>query len=613
MSYCGDLLRQHIRCGDNVMELFTVERFPLWQSNCQFYGFNMLLPHIRRIKPGYTSSQSSLQTASKWIQHCTADHVGCGSGDGHQLPTRVLDLSCSPIRLHESKGESGKWACLSHCWGLQGESNVLRTTHQNISAFTKGIPIHSLTQTFAEAVDFIRGLGVQYVWIDSLCIIQDDPADWERESARMADIYMNSYVNIAASASWNTDGGCYTRTGEMLPKPTKVAEIETTDGRVVPIYMHRFSKHDPENASFPLAKRAWVFQEQLLSPRTIHFLGPELVLECRERLECECNFLSDPSSGRFTSLKDWFSRAASSSSEVSHAIWRRTIDEYSRKDLTYRSDKLPALSGLARAFSITSPGTYLAGLWRNSLLDDLLWFALPRNQGLAFRNSQYRAPTWSWASLDNASISYHHDRARTISYQAEVVKAETVLSGPDPTGAVSSGFIVLRAPAIDSTVSIGQGYARIKCPTAFSDATFECYMDEAPSHPESGQNLGSSFPVKLLYIKSPAFQFTFDSDTNPPVGLWQFLIVQSHFGSKNTYKRVGLLAISAFSQSKESEEAKKNDLRKRNEALPDKLGQSSTTIDIDKEIKDDYWNRRLINGTFIQSLDRVPKAEFKII
>ncbi|KAJ4286394.1 hypothetical protein N0V88_008017 [Collariella sp. IMI 366227] len=127
------------------------------------------------------------------------------------LPSRVLDVQAageSGVRLYEpAEGEKAPYICLSHCWGHRP---FLRTLSGNLAAHRSEIIWDRLPQTFREAITFTRQLGVRYLWIDSLCIVQDDQRDWRCEAARMAGIYEHSMLVISATKSHGAYGGLFT-------------------------------------------------------------------------------------------------------------------------------------------------------------------------------------------------------------------------------------------------------------------------------------------------------------------------------------------------------------------------------------------------------------------
>lgn len=366
-----------------------------------------ILPTRRDITTLDYGGEGSFNTALDWIQNCVTRH-GCSDNALTVLPTRVVSTGVddSPIRIVSGNLKHDRYICLSHCWG---QERPLVTTTKNLSSFAEQIPWSAIPATFQDAILFARRLGIQYIWIDSLCIIQDSLADWAIESSRMADIYRNSYVTIAATSSKGSTGGLYlkharqpgvTLRGETsLDKPYSIrcqyamaphnpVEEETPKNAIQhPISIVQALEDSGEVVPvFPLLTRGWVFQERLLSPRFLQFGRDELLWDCRESMLCECG-------QRYPDLPYNQVNPGTNDDLLAHK-WRKTVEFYSTLNLTFPTDKLPALSGLAKRMSEHRPREiYLAGLWSNSLNLDLLW--MPHGPERA--QEEYLGPSWSWS------------------------------------------------------------------------------------------------------------------------------------------------------------------------------------------------------------------------
>ena len=189
-----------------------------------------------RLRESDSGSELSFHRICNWITLCDKEHR-CASFTA-LLPTRVLDVCPnSPyIRLVETSGQLGKYITLSYCWGT---SNVITTKLSTINARKESIPLDDLPQTFLDAVWIARHLDIQYLWIDALCIIQDDLLDWEHESSKMASIYGMSYLTIAATGSADSLGGCFTAwssrscTGLVSPDATSLGRSICIDAAPV--------------------------------------------------------------------------------------------------------------------------------------------------------------------------------------------------------------------------------------------------------------------------------------------------------------------------------------------------------------------------------------------
>jgi hypothetical protein len=382
------------------------------------------------------------------------------------------------VRLYETQRELAHYTTLSHCWGTK---HIAITTKATLEQRKLEVQWPQLSRTFQDAINITRALGIRYIWIDSLCIIQDDKEDWERESAKMAEIYSCSYLNLAATGSADGDGGCLFNRSTLSGKsqyPVEFREIKhESGGRSSSIFARRllsdahihFTDLEPPNAeqmlgSAPLLTRAWVLQERFLTARTLHCHAAELVWECEESLLCECGGVDDHNSGSTqanTRLKSTCAEAFAGQKTVKQTgnLWFDIISLYSRLKLSNESDRLPALSGLAKRFSDVFLGSYLGGLWETDLPQALLWQACPSLHGNVSRTAlQNRIPTWSWASVQFHDTDFGglitYDTATyfglELDYRLSIIASSSPPSGLDPFGQVSGGMMELRGAFIST-------------------------------------------------------------------------------------------------------------------------------------------------------------------
>lgn len=391
-----------------------------------------------RLVPPDPMLPSVLAKITNWIQHCEESH-GHVQRDERETPTRILKIKDNgqTISLCEGTNIEGGYAALSYCWGSD------RPLTLNAGSFTKlvkGMKIVDLPKTFQDAVWVISQLGLSHLWIDSLCIFQDDPSDWARESGRMAKVYGNSTVTIAASrAACSSEGFLGKRTpriyvavpfrddhvsGELLIFPLHVRNVGDTS---------RYVRLEDE----PLTSRGWVLQERYLSPRTIHFGNSQVCFECTTA------FI--PEDGCSASPSRWNWQYSLPNAVYWETEWKQVVGLYSQRNLSVTSDKLPAVAGIAEYFAKIAAAAsvdnrYLAGLWQNDIILNLCWYIDIRKH-YQRRSGQYRAPTWSWASL-NASISFAAMKYPLATFQ----KAHVDLDTPDsPFGKTTGGWIKLQA------------------------------------------------------------------------------------------------------------------------------------------------------------------------
>lgn len=200
------------------------------------------------------------------------------------------------VRVVEPKRRRGAYIALSHSWGAH--QNCI-TTQASLESRLTDIPWATIPKTFQDVMALTLNLGFRYIWIDSLCIVQDDPMDWETESARMAEIYHGAILTIAATSSAGDNEGCCSKTSDRFPDMEIALPDDTGACRLAVRQPHRhwttqsgsgLSKH------FPLLTRGWAFQERLLSKRVLHLSESELVWECRESSLCECGGLGQQNS-----------------------------------------------------------------------------------------------------------------------------------------------------------------------------------------------------------------------------------------------------------------------------------------------------------------------------
>jgi hypothetical protein len=308
------------------------------------------------------------------------------------------------------------------------------------------IPIESLSQTFIDSIEFTRSLGVQYIWIDSLCILQDSPEDWQAEALQMDKVYRNCICNIAATGSSDSGGGLFQDRDEAWVTPEKVRIQYSGHDRVyLASLQHLWEKWVCRGS---LNRRGWVFQERLLSPRTLHF-SSQLFWECRTLQACETFPEGMPEDERDyedvdgalypISQKNWSDQ---------HKIaghWDYLVEVYGRCSITKPDDRLIAIAGVAKSLQPVLDDVYLAGLWKKDLPWNLVW-SLHNVEGDLSVPSKYRCPSWSWASLDynsawiNDLLIYERSRIGSLVNIGEPFMEPL---GPDLFGALRTGYLPL--------------------------------------------------------------------------------------------------------------------------------------------------------------------------
>ncbi|KAK5123292.1 hypothetical protein LTR85_002722 [Meristemomyces frigidus] len=365
------------------------------------------------------------------------------------------------LRLVESKNisELSCYVALSHTWGPS--SGILTATQKTLDERKLRIPLTSLPANFREAAVVAQAFGVQYLWIDSLCIIQDSESDWALESANMHRIYAHSYLTIAATrASSSTDGFLQHRRAKeraalrfvIDPITQTVGEFYASirDGHWLEADHEKYVEDSCWN------QRGWTLQERILSKRVLHFTDHMLYYECR----C-LDWMEDnrPAYAAVTRTP-WLGSGPAGFHEDYHRespttslydSWYMLVERYSARSLTKVEDKLPALSGVAHEMAKLSGDQYLAGLWRSDLASSLLWNP---NGRASVPAKSYRCPSWSWAQIDGqVSISREPGRSSCFSVLQAVVTPETT----DDMGRARSGHLTLRGKIANVTSIRSQG------------------------------------------------------------------------------------------------------------------------------------------------------------
>lgn len=359
------------------------------------------------------------------------------------------------------------------------EKKPLTTTSGTLKQRLQQIPMAILPKTFQDAIAFTRGLGLSYIWIDSLCIIQDLTSDWKNEAAQMAGIYKNSYVTIAAESSRNSHEGMF---GERILAFQPIEVPFYSKARAIRAIVHiRQALDDWETCvngtKSALRSRAWVLQESLLAPRTIRVSSQQMFWECRSKSLAEGNMTPIPLREKGGEKKwDWsrnkrfLSEVANESGsseaetedmkdqgltarDIMYLQWSSIIRDYSYRKLSFPSDIFPALEGLAREFNTRLNDKYVAGLWKADLLRGLLWKVEgPKPGEIPLEATPYRAPSWSWASTFGGIISDARECVHRVgNYHVEIVDIQVYPVGdftPDsdanPYGGIKGGSLTLR-------------------------------------------------------------------------------------------------------------------------------------------------------------------------
>lgn len=417
----------------------------------------------------YPGSSNNLVKIRSWLNDCQ-EHQNCKTMLG-VMPTRLIEITGTSenigLRLCQTE-EVGRipFAALSYCWG--GEQ-PMKCLSSNIVSYGTAIPFEEQLPTVKDAAKVCQGIGLQYLWIDALCIIQDDSNDKSVEIAKMTSIYGSATVTIAAARSSSATEGFL---GERFPGPREGATVSyrCIDGELGSITLVKLDDHGFEPVE-PIDERGWTLQERLMSSRIIEFGSRQTRWICPETgssggfslegftdgWKRDVNYSSKRRTEALENIRitsstiDFYGRPRNSQfKEYSKAMqhWEKICETFTERALTISSDRALAISGIAQIFAESSGDQYIAGLWKSCFHSGLLWKI--GHSTLSPKNipqpTTYQGPSWSWLSV-NGPVNFGQ-MCRPSECVAEILSCETEpVNETAPYGLIreGSGRLVLAA------------------------------------------------------------------------------------------------------------------------------------------------------------------------
>lgn len=435
-----------------------------------------------------------------FLRRCLAgegEHWYCGNPTGDFVPRRLLrfekvqDDTFQVTLKYPSKGTP--YVALSYCWGGQQPH---RLTTSRLSAYTEdGIPWSTIPKTIQDGIRVAETFGFNVIWVDSICILQDDEEDMSKELIGMEQVYRSAVFTIVAASSDRAENGFLTASDENF-----VCSLPfiSEDGTTSSVYVLT-DAFDPD----PSDCRAWTMQESYLSRRLLRFGRLRTDFSChafRENEKIEILRISDGWNPRFkadevgphlpplSSLLDTSElRVLTGADNVPNTTaqttaapfeWMHIVKEYTRRSLTIPSDRSVAIAGLAKFFAGSRNDTYIAGHWSSDLARELCWVSEARDDGPQLPTGY--APSWSWMSV-NTPVAFPHTPTRRMDLRYEsaisILQYGYELKDPDmPYGAVNYAHLKVRGRLGRGLVT-EDGHVLIKT----GSETFICLDDDSTS------------------------------------------------------------------------------------------------------------------------------------
>lgn len=405
-------------------------------------------------------SEPQIALINHWRQVCEKEHKSCRKTSLHQLlPSRYLEIidpsdERAGVRLVQNQDKKrGAYACLSYCWGDNANTQAGQTTHDNLASQLQGIPMNMLPNTVADTIWLCYKLGIRFLWVDRLCILQDDLNDWSKEASRMCEVYSRSALTISVPICQESSESFlakrrlgfrddnFAATTYMDKDLTKIGVFFFTtlpcnlDG---PWFLERnwftISRVLSEEPSRWL-QRCWTFQEWILPPRVLH-IDSITLWDCLDGYGNEV-FRRQMKEPVLSRNPEEFGKTMS---------WRSVVTQYSSRRTTHEKDKLPALAGLAVRYAEATGHNYLAGLWREDLPFSLLWSRVTSSERSGSTWPKRKPlPSWSWVSSDG--VVHYRNRERESIEKASILSTFCQYFPPDSFSEVERAWIDIEGRA----------------------------------------------------------------------------------------------------------------------------------------------------------------------
>ncbi|KAL8350113.1 hypothetical protein RB601_001391 [Gaeumannomyces tritici] len=501
-----------------------------------------------------TASRQATGLGKAWLATCKKNHPKCRRSQDVAnpiLPTRVLDLTHGTeedpaVCLVETHGARDVYCALSYCWGT---TKATTTVKDNLEQHLENISMESLPSTIQDSITAARNLGFRYLWIDALCIVQDDADDWEAEAAKMSSVYSNATLTISTLFGSDCGDKLFVRRDTIqpqpLPFPIPAPYFLSKPRPLLAVQPRTTTAADGRSASSfrgPIHSRGWTLQEQMLSTRILWFGSEHLQWECvsLRATEPEPNswFMRDGAletqfieDGNIEErnlelrMKEIVHRPLRTDGAAArrrpeddaremYLEWENVVAEYTKRDLTKESDRIAAVLGLADMMGPIFRCDFVAGVWKGDyFLRSLAWRVVKAPASTTATTASSCYPSWTWAAMPKRAVDYalvrDHTERRLEPLARLVSMADVSVSGKAQGRA--TGSVVIRGPlqkvnAVDQQSLLRLAAQDMRAPD------YDYHLDAGGAMPAADASLRPTWHLDLFRFEhgSPWRGYGFD-------------------------------------------------------------------------------------------------------
>ncbi|PVH72263.1 HET-domain-containing protein [Cadophora sp. DSE1049] len=347
-------------------------------------------------------------TVTLWLNRCEETHVrNCDKLLLDSAPPKIQNRTYIDVQKQSLvvRPYSCRYIALSYVWGRVPQL-LLTSTNRDLLFVPGSLKTleDSIPRVIRDAIQAVQSLDETLLWVDSLCIAQDDKSEKHVVISEMASIYDRALATIIAAHGENAEA--------CLPGVCQDSRILDQDAKIpgTDIYISKRKNLGSLMRRSTYNRRGWTFQERLLSRRCLYFTGHQVFFECQEHL-CSEDRLTLPlksedneersrrlfrSDNLIKSNLIEFGDPFASEEDRQLLRYSKIVEEYSRKQLSFSDDVLSAFAGIGTSLELLCNWTMVYGLPEQLLDRAILWEQKKNTLPREGYHSQF--PTWSWSS-----------------------------------------------------------------------------------------------------------------------------------------------------------------------------------------------------------------------